>query len=76
MGAGKQFDPRLVEVFLRIASQFREIAQQYPETMDVEQIAADREIENLLTPSQEQFLVSLTVAADSQPLTPAAAPGT
>jgi response regulator RpfG family c-di-GMP phosphodiesterase len=60
IGAGKQFDPDLVEVFLTIESQFREIAQQYPETMSAEstvKVASNREPEHRLTPNQEELLI-------------------
>ncbi len=65
-GAAKQFDPDIVEIFLRIESQFRKIAQQFPETNDAARtwpdVAENQEPENRLTPEQEQILVSTVEA--------------
>ena len=70
MGAGKQFDPELVEVFLTIEARFREIAQQYPETMvaeSPEKNVVGREPEHLLTPNQEQLLIAAVTAGSPLP---------
>jgi len=70
MGAGKQFDPELVEVFLSIEARFREIAQQYPETMvdeSPEKNVVGREPEHLLTPNQEQLLIAAVAASSPLP---------
>lgn len=62
-GSGKQFDPRLVEVFLSIHQQFREVSARYAEPpfvaaalcgLPAEQPAADRRA--VLTPEQERVL--------------------
>jgi HD-GYP domain-containing protein (c-di-GMP phosphodiesterase class II) len=56
-GAGKQFDPHLVDVFLKISPQFYAIAQQYPETTSADLPAPAREPEHRLTPDQEKLLM-------------------
>lgn len=73
-GAGTQFDPELVEVFSEIESEFREIAERYPETMataTAEDLIPNREPEHLLTPDQEQVLLEMAEPTVSVPMRPA-----
>jgi HD-GYP domain-containing protein (c-di-GMP phosphodiesterase class II) len=59
--SGKQFDPELVEVFLTIESQFRDIARRFTETSNeaqASQNADGQEQKQQLTPAQEEALIS------------------
>ncbi len=68
--AGKQFDAEIVEVFLQIESQFREIRDQYADSDEVDGTSSNldsdaafsgnrNESEQSLTPKQEQALLQV-----------------
>jgi hypothetical protein len=68
-GAGKQFDPDLVDGFLQIEAQFREIAQKFADpgsvAADATAVSAKREPEHQITPEQEQILISTLESQDA-----------
>ena len=70
-GAGKQFDPDIVEVFLKIESQFREIARQFPDAQNTAAVCLDvsrqREPKHRLTAEQEHVLLSSLGTGESAP---------
>jgi HD-GYP domain-containing protein (c-di-GMP phosphodiesterase class II) len=70
-GAGRQFDPDIVEVFLKIESQFREIVRQFPDPQDIAGISGDvsrqRKPKHRLTTEQEQVLLSSLSPGESAP---------
>ncbi|MCA9068677.1 MAG: hypothetical protein KDA84_07130, partial [Planctomycetaceae bacterium] len=68
--SGKQFDPQLVEVFLKIEGQFREIAEQFAsqsEGMEALSLTNRSTPEDVgkLTPSQEKTIKILLETEDN-----------
>lgn len=59
-GAGTQFDPQIVEVFLQIESQFRQFALEMSDQIVVDD--AESEENGCMTAEQEQFLARLIVS--------------
>ncbi|MDB5390541.1 MAG: rpfG 4 [Planctomycetaceae bacterium] len=60
-GAGTQFDPYVVEVFLQIEAQFRQCAEEMSDLIVTDEVR-DPDPTAVMTPEQEQFLARLIVS--------------
>ncbi len=72
--AGRHFDPELVEIFLKIESEFREIAQRF-EKLSRDEVTGtpdEDEPQKNLTPDQEKVLMSVVALSEEASESPQA----